>query len=320
MGVPDSDKGGNRWTLDHLFLDIQGIPTLVEVKRSSNTQLRREVVGQMLDYAANAVAYWPIDKIQGEFRACTISQGQDPDLVLQEFLEDNLDAETFWQTVKTNLKTGKIRLVFVADEIPRELRRIIEFLNEQMSPAEILAVEIKQFVGQGIRSLVPTLIGSTLGSEMRKLEGEEIPGESSFFSELEKRSNQQEYRIAKKLFKWAGLRELRIWWGKGAGDRSFFPLLDDAGKSHYTFAARTGWKNAYIQIQFGVMGSPFDTIAKRRELANRLTEATGTQFSEESLNKYPSIKMASLDTRQIDAFLKVFDWYLEECKRVGGAA
>ena len=31
------------------------MPTLVEVKRSSDTRIRREVVGQMLHYAANAV-------------------------------------------------------------------------------------------------------------------------------------------------------------------------------------------------------------------------------------------------------------------------
>jgi hypothetical protein len=37
--------------------------------------------------------------------------------------------------------------VFVADEIPVELRRIVEFINGQMDPAELLAVEIKQYVG-----------------------------------------------------------------------------------------------------------------------------------------------------------------------------
>ena len=55
MGVPDEVDGGNRWSLDHLFLDQDAIPTLVEVKRSTDTRIRREVVGQMLDYAANAV-------------------------------------------------------------------------------------------------------------------------------------------------------------------------------------------------------------------------------------------------------------------------
>ena len=42
-------------------------PTLVEVKRSSDTRERREVVGQMLDYAANAVVYWPIETIRARF-------------------------------------------------------------------------------------------------------------------------------------------------------------------------------------------------------------------------------------------------------------
>ncbi|MBS1252773.1 MAG: hypothetical protein MAG451_01815 [Anaerolineales bacterium] len=56
-GVPSEEDGYDQWSLDHLFLDQDGIPTLVEVKRSSDTRIRREVVGQMLDYAANAVVY-----------------------------------------------------------------------------------------------------------------------------------------------------------------------------------------------------------------------------------------------------------------------
>ena len=54
MGVPSEDEGFDRWSLDHLFLDQDGIPTLVEVKRSIDTPTRRKVVGQMLDYASNA--------------------------------------------------------------------------------------------------------------------------------------------------------------------------------------------------------------------------------------------------------------------------
>lgn len=37
FGVRDDENSGNRWSLDHLFLDQDGIPTLVEVKR--RTQL-----------------------------------------------------------------------------------------------------------------------------------------------------------------------------------------------------------------------------------------------------------------------------------------
>jgi hypothetical protein len=55
MPVASEEDGGRRWSLDHLFLDQDGIPTLVEVKRGTDTRIRREVVGQMLDYAANAI-------------------------------------------------------------------------------------------------------------------------------------------------------------------------------------------------------------------------------------------------------------------------
>ena len=35
MAVPGEQDGAARWSLDHLFLDQDAIPTLVEVKRSS---------------------------------------------------------------------------------------------------------------------------------------------------------------------------------------------------------------------------------------------------------------------------------------------
>ncbi len=57
MPLASEEDGGVRWSVDHLFLDQDAIPTIVEVKRSTDTRIRREVVGQMLDYAANAVVY-----------------------------------------------------------------------------------------------------------------------------------------------------------------------------------------------------------------------------------------------------------------------
>jgi hypothetical protein len=45
MGVPLEEDGGGQMSLDHLFLDQDGIPTLIEVKRSSDPRIRREVVG-----------------------------------------------------------------------------------------------------------------------------------------------------------------------------------------------------------------------------------------------------------------------------------
>ena len=69
MSLSSDKDGSGRWSVDHLFLDQDAIPTIVEVKRSSNTQIRREVVGQMLDYAANAVVYWPVETLRAQFEA-----------------------------------------------------------------------------------------------------------------------------------------------------------------------------------------------------------------------------------------------------------
>ena len=46
--------------------------------------------------------------------------------------------------------------------LPRELRRIIEFLNEQMRPAEVLGIEVEHYeAADGSRTLVPKTIGLT---------------------------------------------------------------------------------------------------------------------------------------------------------------
>ena len=45
-----------------------------------------------------------------------------------------------------NVQAGRIRLIFVVDDIPRGLRRILSFSNGQMNQAEVLAIEIRQHV------------------------------------------------------------------------------------------------------------------------------------------------------------------------------
>ncbi|MGB7747411.1 MAG: hypothetical protein WBN75_09000 [Verrucomicrobiia bacterium] len=130
--LASEEDGTNRWSVDHLFLDQDGIPTIVEVKRSSDTRIRREVVGQMLDYAANAILYWP-EKIRSMFESYCESTGKDPQRELAIFLKGEIDIETFWTRVDTNFQAGKIRLLFVADKIPKELNSIITFLNPCLS-------------------------------------------------------------------------------------------------------------------------------------------------------------------------------------------
>ena len=92
--IPTEEEGSGRFSVDHLFVDQGGVPTLVEVKRQSDTRLRREVVGQMLDYAANAVVYWPIEQLRAEFEANCQARSVDPAEEISRRLGIDIDPET----------------------------------------------------------------------------------------------------------------------------------------------------------------------------------------------------------------------------------
>ncbi len=171
IGIPGSEGGGDRWALDHLFLDQDAVPTFVEVKRSSDTRIRREVVGQMLDYAANATQYWPVDRIRAQYESREAESGREPNATLAERFGSDIDVDSYWSEVDDNLRLGRIRLAFVADVIPPELERIVEFLNREMRHAEVVAVEVKQYVGGENVTLVPRVVGVTAEARREKRAG-----------------------------------------------------------------------------------------------------------------------------------------------------
>jgi hypothetical protein len=319
-GVPREAGGGGWWSLDHLFLDQDAVPTLVEVKRSSDTRIRREVVGQMLDYAANAVVYWPVEHLIEQFRKQVSGRGADPDEVLADFLGPEADPAGFWLQVKTNLRAGRVRMLFVADVIPPELKRVVEFLNEQMDPAEVLAVEIRQFTGEGLRTLVPSVIGRTAAADDRKGPARRRQwDEESYFAEFVRRNAPGDAEIARKLLEWVRPRVTRIWWGKGQQSGSFVPVENHAGNDHQLFAV---WTYGSVEIYFYwyTYRPPFDDEARRREMLRRLNQIPGVAIPEEGINRRPSIPLSVLARGDnLTRFLDVFEWYLGEVRKVGDA-
>jgi hypothetical protein len=317
MAVPGEPDGAGRWSIDHLFVDQDSIPTLVEVKRSSDTRIRREVIGQMLDYAANAVVYWPVEEIKAKFESRCKQDGHDPEAELAGLLGEARDASTYWQNVKTNLQAGRVRLLFIADEIPPELRRVVEFLNSQMDPAEVLAIEVKQFVAEKLKTLVPRVVGQTERAlRKRTVDGGETRqwDEASFFSELAQRNGEQEALVARRLLEWANKNGLRVWWGQGKKDGSFTPVYENKFGNNILFAV---WTYGSVELQFQHMRKPpFDQEQKRRELAMRLSEA-GLTIPEDALRRRPSFGLSLLsESGKLDKFQAAFDWMLAGIKKV----
>ncbi len=70
-------------------------------------------------------------------------------------------------------------MIFIADDIPQELRRIIEFLNGNMSSVEVLGIEVKQYVNKetGLKTLVPRFVGQTSEAQRVKRSYSKTPTE-----------------------------------------------------------------------------------------------------------------------------------------------
>ena len=172
-GISETSDSGARWAVDHLIVDQDAVPTLVEVKRGKNPEVRRTIVGQVLEYAAHAARTWTSDELRRTFEESANNQGHNPSELLGRLLQADgeSDADGFWEKVATNLTAKRMRLLFVADEIPDPLERVVGFLNEQMPSIEVLAVEIKQFRGVHTQTLVPRVLGRTTKTSMHGLSG-----------------------------------------------------------------------------------------------------------------------------------------------------
>lgn len=158
-----------QWSLDHLLADHRGVLTLVECKLNQNPESRRDVLGQMIEYAAHgrelfagggarnlADRYW--GRYGSEFAAHASEQ-----------LGEIFDEGNFWNSVEDSLKHGRLRLIIVADELRPEVRTSIEYLNREMQNAEVLGLELRCYGdSQDDIVLVPRVIGQTQEVVTRK--------------------------------------------------------------------------------------------------------------------------------------------------------
>ena len=310
MPIPDREDGSGRWSLDHLFLDQDGIPTLVEVKRSSDTRIRREVVGQMLDYAANALLYWPSDEVRSQFENRCRNNSVDPDEELRRCLGPEVEPERYWTSVRTNLDAHRVRLLFVADEIPDELKHIIEFLNGQMKSTEVLGIELRQYEGQSLKTLVPRVIGMT--SDAQKAKSQRPAGriwdEQSFLEEIQDRVNDQTKDIAIQILAWARSKSLPIKWGKGGSVGTFYPVVSTAEGPCNLFGVSTEGK---IEVAFRYL--LFGSDEQRVQLLQRLNKIPGVSLKESSAKSWASFPMSVLyKPDQLKQFYETYEWAISQ--------
>lgn len=178
-----------------------------------------------------------------------------------------------------------------------------------MDPAEVLAVEIRQYVGEGLKTLVPEVIGQT-----EKTPPPQKWDRPPFLREMGANFGPIEVEVANAILKWAEENADRVWWGEGKKLGSFTVIVEHKGISHYPiYVVTNGF--VYINFYYLKMKSPFDNEDLRRELLRRINEVPGVYISQEYIAKGPSIPLKILgDHDALEKFLSALAWAIQQIR------
>jgi hypothetical protein len=120
IGLPVPGTG----PADVVLVDARGRITIVECKLEANPEIRGQVIGQLLTYAAGL---WRSDyeELERRFRRAKSDLTQ-PFESCREWVEAD-----FRSAVSENLSSGTFRLFVASDEVPSELDQTISFLDSK---------------------------------------------------------------------------------------------------------------------------------------------------------------------------------------------
>ena len=314
MPVPDPSTGGSRWSIDFFFVDQSGMPTFVECKRFQDTRSRREVIGQMMEYAANAQYYWDKEQIREYASATSSPQFDDLEEALRSLQPEAGDSiDDFLETVENNLREGQIRLIFFLEQAPNELKSIVEFLNSQMERSEVLIVEAKQYHKDGLKVIVPRLFGYT--EEARRIKksvsvtsGDRIKwNEEKFFQQAKERLSEKELEAVTKLLAFSKSKGFEINWGTGkdTGSYSIVPSTIFAKSIISVFT------NGKIGINLGAFRGHESIKGFRDDLARTLTQEMNVSLPDDYIKRYPSLSPADW-VQKVDILIDILKKLIEK--------
>lgn len=315
--VMEEGEERTRWSLDHLFIDADAVPTLVEVKRSTDPRARREVVAQMLDYVASFRHDWTAEALRALWSQSVAQAGGSTDAAMESFLQGTAfeSEDAFWAEVQTKIAANRLRLLFVGDRFSPHLVRIIEYLNEQLQTTEVVGIEVVPHARSdaSMTAYVPTIRGRTAavprsksGGERRTVEEFEQMLRANHGDEAVTRVNELVQRTAA-FGGYATIgtdaRNPRLFINfrtKGSG-RVYWPL---------GFNSRAG--KVAIQVRWLANHPAFAEEDRRAEVVTRLGQALGITIDAPRLDGFPGFPVGALaKAGAVDAVADVLQWLAE---------
>jgi hypothetical protein len=265
-----------------------------------NREARREVVGQIIEYASY-VSQWTADdvyRIANEYftkseRVVPGYQGKTIDEVMKEIVGDEFSDEDFRIRIGQNLRDGRIRLIIAVDELIEPLRATVTFLNSY-SNFDILLLQVTDFEeSETKRVLVPLLFGyATKPTESRSRETKHWD-EASFIADTRERCELELADAVIRLYEFTKNNADGLSWGRGATYGSFSFRKSTHGTSFSVFTINSfGWGYICFGQMVGVGLKPEILEAFR----TKLTEIPDVRLPGEAIEllKFPSLAIEAL--------------------------
>jgi hypothetical protein len=298
VGLPGSGS------TDIVGVDEEGGISILECKLAANPEVKRKVIGQVVEYAA---FLWrkPYDFLD----AVSKRRLGKP---LAAAMRDVLDEETlhdwaepaFVQAVTDSLLEGKFRMVIAVDSINDDLRQTIEYLTEGPSRLELYALELTYFASGEREIVVPHLHGALAPSRPLRPSGTSSAWDvDRFFADVEARNlPEAEQGCIHELLAFCDDAATRTWWGHGMDTGSFtFHVLNE-GRAFSVFSV---FSDGRIQFNFGWLRDKVapEVLARYRDGLKAIPTLRSLAVRED-FNNWPKVRIskAFVEDSQLQAF------------------
>ncbi|MEN3007308.1 MAG: hypothetical protein ABC585_00145 [Candidatus Methanosuratincola petrocarbonis] len=283
---------------DILAFNSQGDIAIIECKLAANPEIKRKVIGQILEYAASlwGMSYEEVDRRIKNMKGKSLA-----DLVA-ECTGGEWDEEQFREGVKQTLERGSFILIIAVDEINEELRRTIRYLNECSKFAFSLhALEMKEFQIDNLEILVPHLHG--VSTKPFSISERTQWSEEEFFENFEEKVPEA-VGLVKDLYEWSKNTADKTQFGAGKNEGSFTFYYLKEGKTVSIFSVYTGGR---LVLNYGQMNSklPEKTLIEFHKLIHEIPTMRHVQ---DDFSKYPSVKIDSLSEPDLQKFKDAVLW------------
>lgn len=113
--------------IDNLYISPNGYLTIVETKLWRNPEAKREVVGQIIDYAKD-LSNWSFSKLNERVKNSNNQNGIIELIKEYDFVEEN-EEQSIIDNVERNLKRGRFLLLIVGDGIRESVEEMVDYLS-----------------------------------------------------------------------------------------------------------------------------------------------------------------------------------------------